>query len=249
MNGKDLLESMGYVDEKFIEEAESVQLRRTAGIPWTRVAGMAACLGLVLFGVAAFGRWFGPAAESLTNTENAPEMSLGDGRYDYYYGDTAADSAHSITADKVELAPDMESPLVTPECDCVRAQYFRTGSPAAAAEAEAVVLRSRAELENYCAALAGNSSTAAFLEAMDAYDDGYFAQNQLIVLRLDETSGSVRHKVTGVQKDENGQWTVTVQKQIPEMGTCDMARWHILVEVQMGKITGSEETVAVQFVK
>ena len=49
MNGKDLLEGMSYVDERFIEEAENGAISK--GIPWAKVAAMAACLCLLIFGL------------------------------------------------------------------------------------------------------------------------------------------------------------------------------------------------------
>ena len=48
MNGKELLESMGYVDEKYIAEAEEAPKRRRH---WQPLIAAAACLALVLAGV------------------------------------------------------------------------------------------------------------------------------------------------------------------------------------------------------
>lgn len=48
MNGKDLLESMSHVDEKYIAEAEEAPKRR---LHWQPLAAAAACLVLVLAGV------------------------------------------------------------------------------------------------------------------------------------------------------------------------------------------------------
>lgn len=50
MNGKELLESMGHVDEKYIAEAEEAPKRRR----WQALALSAACLALILVGVRAF---------------------------------------------------------------------------------------------------------------------------------------------------------------------------------------------------
>lgn len=48
MNGKEMLESMSYVDEKYIADAEVPPKRR---LHWQPVAAAAACLALVLVGV------------------------------------------------------------------------------------------------------------------------------------------------------------------------------------------------------
>ena len=49
MNGKDLLEGMSFVDERFIAEAENGTISK--GIPWAKIAAMAACLCLIVFGL------------------------------------------------------------------------------------------------------------------------------------------------------------------------------------------------------
>ena len=48
MNGKEMLESMSYVDEKYIADAE---IRPKGRLHWQPVAAAAACLALVLVGV------------------------------------------------------------------------------------------------------------------------------------------------------------------------------------------------------
>lgn len=52
MNGKDLLESMGYVDEKYIQQAAS-PMRRRSSSHWRALAAAAACLAVVILGVRA----------------------------------------------------------------------------------------------------------------------------------------------------------------------------------------------------
>ena len=51
MTGKDLFEGMSWVDERFVDEAEHAQLPKPRMIPWIRIASMAACLCLILFGM------------------------------------------------------------------------------------------------------------------------------------------------------------------------------------------------------
>lgn len=48
MTGKDLFEGLSFIDERFIDEAENASLVRA---PWLRIASIAACLCLVLFGL------------------------------------------------------------------------------------------------------------------------------------------------------------------------------------------------------
>lgn len=51
MNGKDLLESMGYVDEKYIQQAAAPQ--RCRRLHWRALAAAAACLAITILGIRA----------------------------------------------------------------------------------------------------------------------------------------------------------------------------------------------------
>lgn len=51
MNGRELMESMGYVDEKYIAEAEEASGAHRRWKPLAATASAAACLALVLLGV------------------------------------------------------------------------------------------------------------------------------------------------------------------------------------------------------
>ena len=65
-----------------------------------------------------------------------------------------------------------------------------------------------------------------FIEAIEVYSDNFFADNFLIIVLLEEGSGSIRHKVKTV--DENGH--IVIKRLIPEIGTADMAQWHIIIQ-------------------
>lgn len=118
-------------------------------------------------------------------------------------------------------------------------QYIRTdGCPDGVEYPVVTVIESRAALEAYYAdncniyslerrTNPASDSSIGFLDACDMYDDAYFAQHYLILILLEESSGSIRHRVTHLS-DQDGV-TVTIERQIPEDGTCDMAEWHILI--------------------
>ena len=72
-------------------------------------------------------------------------------------------------------------------------------------------------------------TTIGFADAIEMYDDAWFRDHQLILVLLEEGSGSVRHEVTGVRGGEMPE--VTVTRLVPEVGTDDMAEWHILIGV------------------
>lgn len=48
MNGKELFEGMGNIDDHFIEEAENEAISKTTVFPWMRFGAMAACFGLIV---------------------------------------------------------------------------------------------------------------------------------------------------------------------------------------------------------
>ena len=60
------------------------------------------------------------------------------------------------------------------------------------------------------------------------YDEAFFKNHFLLFIVLEEGSGSVRHKVESVTR-VNGSLSVNIVRIIPEIGTCDMAQWHIIV--------------------
>jgi len=68
-----------------------------------------------------------------------------------------------------------------------------------------------------------------FDAAPETYGDEFFQNNMLIFVLLEEGSGSVSHTVTDVSLI-GGVLTVGVTRHIPEMGTADMAEWHIVIE-------------------
>lgn len=72
--------------------------------------------------------------------------------------------------------------------------------------------------------------TIGFLDACDKYNDAYFEDHILIMVLLEEGSGSIRHKVQSVHMSADGRCYIYIDRIVPEAGTCDMAEWHILIE-------------------
>ncbi len=74
------------------------------------------------------------------------------------------------------------------------------------------------------------------LDAMSAYDttlgydEAFFKTHVLLVVRLMESSGSVSHNVASVASTGNA-LSVSIVRLRPEIGTDDMAAWHILIEL------------------
>ena len=113
------------------------------------------------------------------------------------------------------------------------AQYIRTnGYSDGAVYPKKKLITSRAELDSYIEAnkdiydFKGWDTITGFMNATAKYDDSWFSSHKLLVVVLEEGSGSISHTVAEV----NG-LGVTIQREIPEVGTCDEAEWHILIEV------------------
>jgi hypothetical protein len=76
-----------------------------------------------------------------------------------------------------------------------------------------------------------------FTDAVKQYDDHYFEKNDLIIVLLEEGSGSIEHRVLGLtatpleNQEKHYELQPMIQRTIPEVGTDDMAEWHILIEI------------------
>lgn len=90
-----------------------------------------------------------------------------------------------------------------------------------------------------------SDTTIGFLDACDKYDEAYFENQILVMVLLEEGSGSNRHKVQSVNQSADGQCYIYIDTIVPEVGTCDMAEWHILIEPQAGTDIESESDITV----
>ena len=129
-------------------------------------------------------------------------------------------------------------------------QYIRTdGSEEAFPKVR--ILRSAEELNRYYEAnrdtyyLERREETVGFLDACDQYDAAYFEKGYLVFVLLEEGSGSVRHEVSDVRVSSDGELAVYIKTITPEVGTCDMAQWHIILELSRDVMAESTADVAV----
>ena len=126
-------------------------------------------------------------------------------------------------------------PRLSFESEYIHTQYLRTGSYASGFHFPIVtVISSRSELEQYYeehrdlfSFYNSDHSQSTFASATEVYTAEFFADNFLIVVFLQENSGSNRHKVAGVF--ENGD--IVIYRLLPEMGSADMAQWNIIIEL------------------
>lgn len=84
-----------------------------------------------------------------------------------------------------------------------------------------------------------------FIDAVARYDEEYFIRQNLVLIRLEEGSGSIRHELTDVRR--NYQWQLSIDRVTPEVQTADMAQWHIILEVQMGKVIDADDGIDLVF--
>ncbi len=89
-------------------------------------------------------------------------------------------------------------------------------------------IKSGTELEKY------------YDEQNDSYDESFWSQNELILVLLTETSGSYRHVVKEVAK-EDGVWSVCIDRLRPLGYDMDLEGWLLLIEMPKGKIADGDE--------
>jgi len=162
----------------------------------------------------------------------------------------------------VEQSSSLVSPVPvtsTPENLKFRAQYVRTDGYHEGVEYPILsLIRSVEELDAYYEQnkslyfmerreKTSSGSNIGFLDACDCYDEAFFKNQALVLVLLEEGSGSIRHKVTEVLSQPDGTFTLNIQTITPEVGTCDMAEWHIFVELPADELPSSPGDVEIVF--
>jgi len=236
MSGEDMVRALNFVEEKYIEEAEMARLSN--GKIWLRVGSMAACLCLLAFGIHSWKQHNMladgeqeqaqvPAGGTLvmihTQNGDSTDTRQEESRHEIHYGQ-GEPKAYAVSSKEIRTDggnEDISYPFVT-------------------------VLRSLEELDDYCRAQGKIFDLETeFLDASKGYDESYFVKHDLILICVEETSGAVTHQVTDVREEQGG-WIITVVRHEPEEKTDDLAQWHILVEIQIGKVIAPEAAVSVR---
>lgn len=91
-----------------------------------------------------------------------------------------------------------------------------------------------------------SDSSFGFLNAIDKYNDDYFNKNVLILILVQESSGSNRHQVNSITKNDT-ELDIQINRLVPEIGTADMAQWHILIELKASDL--GQATIRIFFDK
>ena len=155
---------------------------------------------------------------------------------------------HRIGEDSVKTYNDTEwlnedpyiSDLDTKDFDV---QYIRAGIKSENYTYPAArIFRTEEELKTYLKTETHMSEN--LLNACEKYDDEYFENRMLVAVLLEEGSGSIRHEVERIGVDSGDLW-IEIKSIVPEVGTCDMAWWHVLIEPEAGVEVESEEDIVV----
>lgn len=233
MSVKELLEGMCYVDERFVDEAEHQTVLKKSVRPWMRLLPVAACLCILVVGAVSL--W-----------DYLPSLS---GRKESMAGDNELQQ-EAASAPGAAVGGD-------PQSWVYQKQYIRTNGGDENTEYPFYeVIRSREELNRYYEEhkdiydlerreTVYADSSIGFLDACDRYDDAFFARRDLIILVLEEGSGSVRHEIQGVRPCYDNSWQLIGRRIVPEVCTDDMAQWHILIEIDKNLI-GENETIIIE---
>ncbi len=75
------------------------------------------------------------------------------------------------------------------------------------------------------------NNAISFDEHITAYDESFFAEKSLLILALQESSGSISHEVEFVRGRKSPLVYACIKRIIPDFGTADMADWFAFIEV------------------
>ena len=114
----------------------------------------------------------------------------------------------------------------------IHVQYLRIGSGLGPENPISIVISSKSELERFYSGKSDENYfwTSGYKNAISKYSDDYFVDNFLIIVFIEEVSGSNRHKVEKVDMDGN----IVIERLLPgpDMAwTHDMATWNIIIEL------------------
>lgn len=141
MNGKEMLESMSYVDEKYIADAE---VRPKGRLHWQPVAAAAACLALVLVGVGLMA----PGREAPMELAAGPGQAVAQLEEAAVSGDTADQGMPLMAAAPKSVAlPDMTVTVVTREGSTLHCTVETSGDGAFQPGQEITVLLPQEDVE------------------------------------------------------------------------------------------------------
>lgn len=238
MKAEHIHEALDLLPEDLIEKVDRLRSGK-AHSPnrlYKNLGAIAACLALLILGSFAIGTlsggWGGSAESadmSMSLNSAAPEIF---GETDAATSTGAAVTQESekfgwdstdATASKESVRPGETGALIA----AARFVYTDPVQPAID-HAPVVVIRSLQELEQLRAA----ADLSSVLKTSERYDEAYFSENVLILADLGQGSSSISHSITGIVSTGDQVWELQVRQTVPEVATCDMVQWNMLLEVE-----------------
>ncbi len=132
-----------------------------------------------------------------------------------------------LTTDPPDTTMPPESGSASFTVNCVR--FYREYTPDQQPTAD--IADSRGSLDGILDSVkTGYSPNAVRADDFAAYTDEWFATHRLIVVCVQENSGSIGHDVRKVDYTQSGA-AVTIKRTCPQVQTCDIANWLICVEL------------------
>lgn len=221
MNPEQLHDALSQLPDDLIAEVDALRRPAKKVIPWKHLVSIAACFALVLtLLTVALPLLNGKDAvmESQYSNSNAP-MAQESAREP----ETPMESAPAV-AGGAPLLPDAEdaAEATTVQTVPVTATVIFYGS----VEPEGVqteIISSLSELEG--------SHLITEEISVEAYDEAWFRENQLILFLTDAASSSVRYDIRDLRKTAPGCWELTGSRIVPQEFTDDMVHQLLLVEL------------------
>lgn len=233
MTVDELHDALTLLPADLVAEADKWRSRKRAIVSWHRWAAMAACFCLILGCSLLTGVWTlastkcsqsAPAAADAAPAES-PKVFLAqipeDAPMDSGSQEDVSESAVSAAG---AFAPGIGN------IRWVETPYDSSTESRTNESPEALLLTSQTELEKYFGSIP-QLQTEALREAAVSLDEGWFADHDLLVIRLDCSDCMV---ITGISQQE-GRWQVCL-----EDGAYPVSCYHILITVQKGLMEGPD---------
>ncbi len=103
------------------------------------------------------------------------------------------------------------------------------------------IIKSTNDLENYKTKYIDDKLHS----SLKNYTESYFNNKVLVIVNIQESSGSNTNEVDRISKlEELNRIDIFVKKDVPQIGTTDMAMWHLLVEIDK-KDFGNTDSISI----
>ena len=215
MTSEQFHDALTLLSADLVAQAEEYRCRKPRAIPLKPYAATAACLAIVLCAAALFR----VTQQKSTQTDTAVSFS-------------AMQDAGAAPAE----APRMEAAAV-PSCPMAETPDLPN---TAKIDHSAAIITSRSELEAYFTEMGEFYQLDELKDACAVYDEAWFAQNDLLLIPVDNVSPSCT--VTDVSLT-NGTCEITLTGEKTEEGTS----FHIALPVDKGAVTDAENVTIIYY--